>query len=100
MAPSSRPARAAAPPAGAPGAAAGTGCVMLDMPTSLLRRPSGELADRAFEQAPGLVAEALLPLGVEAGVAQRGAEAVVGRAIELHALGLEVGLQRLVELAD
>ena len=41
---------------------------------------SGELADGAFEQPPGLVAEAALPLAVEAGVAQLGAEAIRAQA--------------------
>ena len=61
---------------------------------------SGQLADGAFEQRPGLVAEAVLPLVVEAGVAQLGAEAVRRGLGERQALGLQVGLHGCVERLD
>src|SRR5579885_1589193 len=61
---------------------------------------SGELADRALEQRPGVVAEALLPFGVEAGLAELGAEGIGRWLVEDHALRLQVGLQRRVELLD
>src|SRR4051812_47119304 len=67
------------------------------------RRPSlrsGQLADGPFEQAPGFIAEAGLPLAVEAGVAKLGAEAIGRRLGERKSLCLEVGLHGGVERLD
>src|SRR5439155_8471680 len=58
---------------------------------------SGQLADGAFEQPPGLIAEAGFPLAIEAGVAQLGAEAIGRRLGERKSLALQVGLHRCVE---
>src|SRR4051794_12259618 len=61
---------------------------------------SGQLADGAFEQPPGFIAEAGLPLGVEAGVAQLGTEAIGCRLGEREPLRLEVRLHGCVEGLD
>src|SRR5262245_11570158 len=86
-------------PARQPVAAAG--CVLAaGMPMVGAAFTSGHLAGRGFEQAPGLGAELVLPLGVEAGLLQLRAEAVGRGGVQRHALGRQVGLQRLVELAQ
>src|SRR6187431_2884187 len=61
---------------------------------------SGELADSLLEQGPGFVAEALLPLVVEARLTQLGAERIRLGAVEGEALRSEVGLDGVVQLLD
>jgi hypothetical protein len=65
-----------------------------------LRRHQASLPLALLEQRPRLVAEALLPVVIEAAFAQLGAEAVGRGAIERKAFGLQVSLHRRVELGD
>src|SRR4051794_4796707 len=59
---------------------------------------SGQRAGGLLEDGPGLVAEALLPLGVEAGLLQRLAEGRRVRRVEGHALLRQVVAQAGIQL--
>src|SRR5947209_6887162 len=58
---------------------------------------SAECTDLALQHRPGLRAVFLLPFGVEAGIAQGGAEQLRIGAVEGHALLAERALQRGIE---
>src|SRR6267154_3560851 len=59
--------------------------------------PSAERTDLAFQHGPGLGAVFVLPLGIEAGTAQRRAENLRIGAVEGHALLAQRTLQGCVE---
>src|ERR1700687_2920376 len=93
----------ARPAGGAGGAAAATAAcsearISIGPPASAMI--SAQRADVALQQPPGLGAEFLLPLGIEAGLAQRRAEQLGIGGVEHHALLGELALQGVVELAD